>query len=760
MKRPLAAALASLWLARACFGASPEEVDAAIRRGVEYLYKEQNKYGNWERNQQPGEIGYGGSPEGGQWGGRTALFTYALLASGERAVDPRITKAVEWLREIKMTGTYALGIRANVWANLPQTKANVASLQKDAALLAKSRSNNPANKSFFTYQPGGANIDLSCSQYGVLGSWAAAQRVNTFDVGYWSTTETAWHTQQNADGGWSYTGLSGGSTIAMTTAGVASLLITQDFAHPNDDADPLRAAAAQNAADAIERGLAWIGQNLPEHLRFPMLYALYGVERVGVASGRKYIGNVDWYNTCADVLLRLQQSDGSWAGTVGMTDPQVDTAFALLFLSRGREPVMMSKLEYDLTGKTTGKSVRSDWNLRPRDVANVTRWVEIQTEQRLNWQIVKLGVATIDDFHDSNLLYITGKLPLGLKDDEKALLKQFVEEGGILVGNAEAGDRFFAQSFRNLVEELFPGNTFKPLADNDGTTFSRQILPRGRGKPFKVEGLSNGARLFAILTPDGDLSTTFQRRDQARVNAYQFVSNIFLYSIEKSATRFKGQTYIVRPDVAVTPEQSVTLARINYGGQWNPEPGGWRRLSAIARNQDKIVLNVAPVELSKDALANYSIAHLTGTEPVKFTDDQRAELKAFIDKGGLLLVDNCGGNDAFDVAIREELAKLIPDAPSQLLSPLPPEHPIFHSADGKLIEPQYRPFALPILGPLARNYQVRGLSVNGKLAVIYSPQDLSVGMVGQPVDGITGYTPATATALMRRIIELKAANKF
>ena len=42
--------------------------------------------------------------------------------------------------------------------------------------------------------------------------------------------------------------------------------------------------------------------------------------------------------------------------------------------------------------------------------------------------------------------------------------------------------------------------------------------------------------------------------------------------------------------------------------------------------------------------------------------------------------------------------------------------------------------------------------INGRLAVIYSREDLSAGMVGETIDGIIGYTPDTATALMTRII--------
>ena len=47
----------------------------------------------------------------------------------------------------------------------------------------------------------------------------------------------------------------------------------------------------------------------------------------------------------------------------------VNTSFAILFLAQGRAPIVMNKLEYDIAGKD------GNWNQRPRDVANVTRWI-------------------------------------------------------------------------------------------------------------------------------------------------------------------------------------------------------------------------------------------------------------------------------------------------------------------------------------------------------------------------------------------------
>ena len=45
------------------------------------------------------------------------------------------------------------------------------------------------------------------------------------------------------------------------------------------------------------------------------------------------------------------------------------------------------------------------------------------------------------------------------------------------------------------------------------------------------------------------------------------------------------------------------------------------------------------------------------------------------------------------------------------------------------------------------------------MIVIYSREDLSAGLVGQAVDGIVGYDPASATALMSHILSYAAAAK-
>src|SRR5262249_40263328 len=62
-------------------------------------------------------------------------------------------------------------------------------------------------------------------------------------------------------------------------------------------------------------------------------YFLWSVERVGVVYGLEKIGGVDWDAAGATALVPGQNSDGSGGGKGG-DGQEVDTAFALLFLSR------------------------------------------------------------------------------------------------------------------------------------------------------------------------------------------------------------------------------------------------------------------------------------------------------------------------------------------------------------------------------------------------------------------------------------------
>ena len=87
---------------------------------------------NWETVQAPKGDGQA-DPEGKQWGGTTGLAVYGLLAAGENPQDPRLAKAIEWLKTAPMEGHYACGC-LGTGLDVPQQRTRRGQARVDARL--------------------------------------------------------------------------------------------------------------------------------------------------------------------------------------------------------------------------------------------------------------------------------------------------------------------------------------------------------------------------------------------------------------------------------------------------------------------------------------------------------------------------------------------------------------------------------------------------------------------------------------------------
>src|SRR5262249_18282431 len=78
------------------------------------------------------------------------------------------------------------------------------------------------------------------------------------------------------------------------------------------------------------------------------------------------------------------------------------------------------------------------------------------------------------------------------------------------------------------------------------------------------------------------------------------------------------------------------------------------------------------------------------------------------------------------------------------------DHPAF-STPNRINDVEYRSFTKRMIGNL-RLPRIRGLDINGRTRIFLSPENIAGSRVGQPVDGITGSPPASATALTTTLI--------
>ena len=770
----LAASLAPV-LCAPCPAATSDEVDNAIKKGVEYLYSRQDKDGTWERSLQP-ELNKGKNPQlnfkGRQWGGLTSVAVYALLATGENPQDAKLKQSIEFLEKANIQSTYALAMNSLIWLHVPPSPQTKQVVAHNARLLDLGMIKAGNGSGLFTYWVGLKNgttsatwtgstvgygpqngesmpFDFSNSQYGILGMWALNEMGAEVPAEFWSRAQEAWEKSQQPDGGWRYDAKPDRQTSAsMTAAGIATLYILQDFTL--SDRSSLCNGGLPNPY--IDHGLEWMDNHIDKVVNTPGYYTLYGIERIGVASGRKFFGTTDWYQKGADFIIKHQKPNGSWLGSgeLHSHDAVPDTCFALLFLSRGGAPVMMNKLQYD-TPKSAGELVNV-WNERPRDLANLARWSGRQIERDLNWQVVNLKVAP-EELHDAPILYIGGSQQLEFTNEQIDKLRLFVEQGGMILGNADCGKDAFIQSFKALGHKLFPRYAFRPLPPNH-PIFTREQYPAAnwRARPA-VLSLSNGVRELMILPPDSDPSRAWQTRaDRTREQLFELGADIFQYAIDKKQLQNKGSTYIVQANPEVKPRRKLKLARVMVGDNPDPEPGAWRRLAAVLHNTRDIDLSTFDVTPGEGVLLAAKVAHLTGTGGFVLGDAARLELKTFVQNGGTLIVDAAGGSSEFAASAENELHTIFgPDA-KQLDTPLPASSPLYRQPDIKVDAVGYRTFAREALLHNSRDPRLRAIAFGKKLRVFYSREDLTAGLVGQPVDGVYGYDPQSATNLMTALL--------
>ena len=718
--------------------ASPQSVNDSIKRGVQFLFDAQ-KDGNWEHAQKPDHsINRTFSYDDGQWGMVTASATYGLLAAGVSSSDEHIKKAVAFLRSAEITGTYALCMRCQCWARLPHTDQNNQSLRRDAIQLLNGVLNGSNNKGLFdTFCPphNRNTLLLEASAFGTLGlSCLADTGVAEIPNSYWTVADKTWRSNQNPDGGWGYGGLGTASSESASGAGVTALFLTEKYLHQSPGING-------NLHDvAREKGLQFISHiRLDEHTE---LHWMFLIQRIAAASALKRFGTMDWYQTMGDLLLRIQAPDGSWYDIIDNQEQPgnhvVGTAYCLAILGNGRAPLVVNKLRYDQPAKTGGRE-DGPWNERPRDAANVSEWIGRNRERTVNWQIVDIN-APVPDLLEAPLLYIAGNKPLVFTDAQVNHLREYLQEGGLIVANADGSSKEFEASFIKLGRKLYPSNEFRSLPA-DHALLKLEQFPLD-AKNLHVQGLSNGVRELMVLMRD-DFGRDWQMNEHSGHKPdFQFMADLYSYVSDLSNVRYKGETFLVAPDPNATITQHLSIARIQYAGNWDPEPGGWTRLTNILHNTqhtDLAVRTAKPSELSPQL---FQLAHLTATQEFKLSDNERADLKRYVTGGGTLLLDAAGGSDAAGVSLSIELQAMFGSTGEVL----PVTDPIY-SRPLDLSHFAYRRSTLKKGTP-----NLRAIKVNNRNAVFFSSMDISGALVGQPIDGVTGYEPESAAGLVTNLL--------
>ena len=296
----------------------PAEIQAAIDKGVQWLYAQRNDERHWEQDNETHR----------NWGGYTALVVYALLmADEEPKLNGDLSRSVHFMMNADMKGTYPLCFRIHAWEVMPRRERYRQTLIRDVTKLRQGGTRH----GFWGYTMKGNDVkpgerlDLSTTLAGGLGLWIGEEVGGiTVKKVYWERLARGLIETQLDDNGWSYNPPAMKTGQGAMTSGALALL---HASYPH-----LGEATKVKVDEAIEKGMAWMDENFSPTTNVNRAgfknYYFAAVQHAGLFAGRREFRDMDWYETIAEHLVKTQSPDGAM-GDVS------ETAFAIAFLCRG-----------------------------------------------------------------------------------------------------------------------------------------------------------------------------------------------------------------------------------------------------------------------------------------------------------------------------------------------------------------------------------------------------------------------------------------
>ncbi|MGI5831712.1 MAG: DUF4159 domain-containing protein [Thermoguttaceae bacterium] len=785
---------------------TPEEVQRAIDGGIAFLEKKQYPDGSWEedayRQYAPGT---------------TALCLLALLSSGRTVDDAAVAKGLRYLErytpEMQGNQTYPIALQTMVFCLADPERLRGRIEENVAAILrGRFRTENPFSGGW-SYSDLGQRLtygiaDNSNTQFAVLALYEAEKAGVEIPESVWSEIEDYWVRLQNKDGSWGYraefdrasgklavNNPSGSGSGSMTCAGIVSLWIAD--AHRVSGAsvsgEQIGCCAddlSESHRERIEKGFEWLATHFsvksnPGSGTY-FYYYLYGLERTGRLTARRFFGSSDWYREGAEYLLERTSSGISafWkAGSSGETLDTVATSFALLFLSKGRWPVLVSKLQYGAAGASEDSP--AEWNRHPDDLDHLTRHMERRWAQNLTWQVIDAAKAEPEDYAQTPVLSISGRvspLPENAEARRELVgnLREYLEEGGFILAEALDGDESFESGFRELMKLILPDE------ENGGLDLLPEDHPiwrmEARVDPNFLRplyGADLGCRTSVVFVPAvGDdegtvsLSCLWELADDMRRGpayaesvekriraALDIGQNILAYATGRDepdwSLKNKDEAATQSADGTGKGDRDFYAAILTLGKGSPCAPRAIPNLMKKIRRDLEVPVqtSVRRVRPEPEELGTAPLLFFHGRRAFTLTESQTGALRDYFAWGGFLFANAICGSRPFSDSFAVEMKKVFPDASFE---PIPPDDPLFTSLYGgtdiKTVEIRRR---APSGGGAGEGERSRwqtvaepprfyGIRQEGRWVVIFSPHDVACALEGGASGTYSGYTADSA----------------
>jgi hypothetical protein len=417
-------------------------------------------------------------------------------------------------------------------------------------------------------------------------------------------------------------------------------------------------------------------------------------------------------------------------------------------------PLLIGKVRY---GKSVwkvddnGNKVRNfdpeSWTTPASDAKNLLKFAHAALDVRY-----RADMTTFESFSwdpaQTPILYLTGEEAFALSDGVRERLRQYVQDGGLLLCNAGAGKDAYIEAWTREIEQkifrkerrrvrLLPPEhpVYTAVYGIDQVRYWEHKDGRMQARTGRPElyGVNIGSRTAVIFSPynlacgwDGH-THDYGRHVWPREDAMKLGTNILAYALATYPLgRFQAHRKVYHEARAEQTATRFTFGQVIHGGDWDPTPDGPLGLMEHLDKHSTLPVRFAreAVDLGTPEAFNHAFLYLTGLHDFRLTDAELGNLRRYLMNGGILFAESCCGRQEFDKAFRREIARVLEGAE---LQPIPTSHPVYIAAPGGPLDEVSYTERLTQLQPDLQAPRLEGIRIGGTLAVIYSRDDLSSG---------------------------------
>ena len=406
-------------------------------------------------------------------------------------------------------------------------------------------------------------------------------------------------------------------------------------------------------------------------------------------------------------------------------------------------PIFVAKLAY---------GVMQDYMPNPADLDTLLRHFRSQLDIWYGHTILNVDeIVTIyknGQKCDIPLLYITGYEKFKFTPEQRVALREYLLDGGTLLGDAALGNPEFAKSFQMELAAIFPKRKldilqmdhpiyrgYYPYQNINYFTITDGVRSKVESPP-QFMGLNIAARTAVILSPfdmtcgwDEFYAPPAPRIGNAKPiptmamvpsDAIRMGINLLTY-VSAERTFAKTQAY-TRKVEGIQPQHRAALqfGLLRHQGDWNPDSNSIYQLIRFAalRTSIPVAYEIKSVDAEIEQITDTPLLIMTGMGEPQLTEKQTVVLQRHLQAGGFLFINNTSGFAKFDREARDLISRLLPD---NALQAVPTDHGLYHAL--------YDIQELRHVGTQQlRPPDLQAVFIGERAAIVYSPTD-TLGMI-------------------------------